>query len=239
MKIKNIKIGYRLAIEFSIGAILMIFIGLLALDKIFMVASWQDAAEAWGKYDATPAGSVEQELKSKIDDLKEKYYSEQAPLLDLSRRSSGLTPEFHAALKQSGLAFNGIVALIKDDVNLQASLADTTFQQSQDTYEQTKLILLIATLVTIVLSAAVALSITLSLSEAVAEGDLTVAINVQSNDEAGHLCRSLADMDHRLRTIVTDVRTGIESVCKAASQIAVGNADLSQRTEEQVSIQYP
>jgi methyl-accepting chemotaxis protein len=74
-----------------------------------------------------------------------------------------------------------------------------------------------------------------ALTEAVAGGDLTRSVVVTSRDEVGRLSAALGDMVGRLRTIVADVRDGVEAVGTASSQIAAGNADLSQRTEEQAA----
>jgi methyl-accepting chemotaxis protein len=72
-------------------------------------------------------------------------------------------------------------------------------------------------------------------AQQVAAGDLTVAIEVRSSDETGRLLQALKDMNASLAGIVTEVRDGIESIGSASRQIAAGNADLSQRTEEQAS----
>jgi len=73
------------------------------------------------------------------------------------------------------------------------------------------------------------------LARAVAEGDLTQRIDVQSKDEIGQLMLALKDMTGNLATIVGQVRTGTESVASASNQIATGNLDLSSRTEQQAS----
>jgi methyl-accepting chemotaxis protein len=43
-------------------------------------------------------------------------------------------------------------------------------------------------------------------------------------------------MQDKLANVVSTIRSGAESVATASSQIAQGNLDLSQRTEEQASI---
>ncbi|HEY8710382.1 MAG TPA: HAMP domain-containing protein, partial [Burkholderiaceae bacterium] len=68
-----------------------------------------------------------------------------------------------------------------------------------------------------------------------ANGDLTVALNAQGDDEAADLMRALAAMKDNLARIFTHVRQNSESVAAASAQIAQGNQDLSQRTEEQAS----
>ena len=72
-------------------------------------------------------------------------------------------------------------------------------------------------------------------SEQIAAGDLTVKIEIDSQDETGHLLKSLKEMNSGLAQIVGEVRNGADSIATATEQIAAGNADLSQRTEEQAS----
>ncbi len=80
-----------------------------------------------------------------------------------------------------------------------------------------------------------ALDKAIGVSEQIAAGDLTVHIEVDSNDETGHLLTSLKEMNGGLARIVGEVRNGADSIATATEQIAAGNADLSQRTEEQAS----
>ncbi|WP_367847042.1 methyl-accepting chemotaxis protein [Rhodoferax sp. WC2427] len=84
-------------------------------------------------------------------------------------------------------------------------------------------------------------SITRPLSEAVqaiervASGDLSVAIQSTTKDEAGQLLTALNNMQHGLIDVVSKVRQGSESVFSASEEIASGNLDLSNRTELQAS----
>jgi methyl-accepting chemotaxis protein len=73
------------------------------------------------------------------------------------------------------------------------------------------------------------------LAETVAGGDLTRTIEATSNDETGALLRALANMNNSLVGIVTEVRTGTDSITTASSEISAGNHDLSARTEQQAS----
>ena len=98
-----------------------------------------------------------------------------------------------------------------------------------------------ATLIAIGLGHLITLSITRPLQQAVdvaaavAKGDLTRRIEVKSTDEAGQLLQALKGMNANLAAIVGEVRSTTDSISTAAQQIAAGNADLSQRTEEQAS----
>ena len=72
-------------------------------------------------------------------------------------------------------------------------------------------------------------------SRAVADGDLSMDLQVSGQNETAQLLRSLGAMKDRLNGIVGDVRQNAEGVATASAQIAQGNNDLSSRTEEQAS----
>jgi len=65
----------------------------------------------------------------------------------------------------------------------------------------------------------------------IAGGDLAGPIEAQGRDEPARLVRALADMQGSLRQLVGQVRESSESIEVASSEVASGNADLSQRTE--------
>ncbi|MCA8491963.1 methyl-accepting chemotaxis protein [Burkholderia arboris] len=69
----------------------------------------------------------------------------------------------------------------------------------------------------------------------VADGDLGSRIQVSGNDETRDLLEALRTMNERLIGIVGRVRDSSNSIAHAVSEIASGNLDLSQRTEEQAA----
>jgi methyl-accepting chemotaxis protein len=69
----------------------------------------------------------------------------------------------------------------------------------------------------------------------VAQGDLTSTINSTSRDETGQMLQALRHMNDSLVKIVSEVRTGTETIASASGQIASGNMDLSARTEGQAA----
>jgi len=79
------------------------------------------------------------------------------------------------------------------------------------------------------------LSHAVDISNAVAQGDLTSSIHVKGKDEIAQLLTAMAAMRSNLVRVVTEVRTGVDSVGTASAQIATGNHDLSSRTEQQAS----
>ncbi|KAF1034995.1 MAG: Methyl-accepting chemotaxis protein I [Herbaspirillum frisingense] len=73
------------------------------------------------------------------------------------------------------------------------------------------------------------------LSRKVAAGDLSSYIQADRRDEVGQLLAALQDMNGRLREIVSDVRQGTDTIFTVSGEIAEGNQDLSQRTEQQAA----
>ena len=73
------------------------------------------------------------------------------------------------------------------------------------------------------------------LSQEVAAGKLDTRAHSQSDDEVGDLMRSLSDMVEKLRGSMLTVRVATDHISTAAREIASGNTDLSQRTEQAAS----
>ncbi|WP_322114288.1 methyl-accepting chemotaxis protein [Aquabacterium sp. A7-Y] len=72
-------------------------------------------------------------------------------------------------------------------------------------------------------------------ARAIAGGDLSHALEVNTGGEAGELQQALVDMQEALRAMVSQVRTATDSISTASSEIASGNQDLSARTEQAAS----
>ena len=75
----------------------------------------------------------------------------------------------------------------------------------------------------------------LAVANQVAAGDLTAAIHVTSDDEFGALLGALKTMNGNLTHMVHDIRRSAEAIHAAAEEVAEGNGDLSNRTEEQAT----
>jgi methyl-accepting chemotaxis protein len=69
-------------------------------------------------------------------------------------------------------------------------------------------------------------------AERIARGDLTSQVEVRIHDETGRLLEAIAAMQDRLRALVGDIGGTAESILVASSEVASGNLDLSQRTEQ-------
>ncbi|MBX3633749.1 MAG: HAMP domain-containing protein [Simplicispira sp.] len=69
-------------------------------------------------------------------------------------------------------------------------------------------------------------------AERIARGDLTSSIEIRMHDETGRLLEAIAAMQERLRSLVGEISQAAGSILTASSEVASGNMDLSQRTEQ-------
>ena len=136
-------------------------------------------------------------------------------------------------------------ASLHDLSDLEGKLSNTAAEEAAAIYSQSRLIVLCLSGLALLVGGAAAWSIGRSITlpmrkaidaaERVAAGNLEGAIRAEGSDESGQLLQALASMQQALVKTVTDVRLNADSVASASVQIAQGNSDLSQRTEEQAS----
>jgi len=69
-------------------------------------------------------------------------------------------------------------------------------------------------------------------AEALARGDIGHRVHTDADDEIGRMARTLGQAMAQLATLVHEIKVSGDSVGTASAQIAAGNADLSQRTEQ-------
>ncbi|MFZ6708507.1 methyl-accepting chemotaxis protein [Undibacterium sp. TC9W] len=76
--------------------------------------------------------------------------------------------------------------------------------------------------------------VAVKIARSVAEGDLTTVVTLKTGDNSSMLY-ALQGMQQQLTSMVTHIRDSSEFVSNASGEIAMGNIDLSQRTENQAS----
>jgi len=128
---------------------------------------------------------------------------------------------------------------------LQAKTSEDYVSDSVVSYERSRNLLYgfvaAALLGGVVLAWAVTRSITAPVREAVrmartaATGDLTARTTMHRGDETGDLLNALQTMNENLAGVVSGVRAGSEGIVTGISEIALGNNDLSHRTEKQAA----
>jgi methyl-accepting chemotaxis protein len=115
-----------------------------------------------------------------------------------------------------------------------------------DSSNQKKYLALINVLIFIIISIVIVYFITRYISQNVAglvsvikqfsKGNLTMELfENDDKDEISQLYNSLHDLQLKLTEVISSIRAGASEVSTASEQVARGNANLSQRTQEQAS----
>ncbi|MBC3873765.1 methyl-accepting chemotaxis protein [Undibacterium flavidum] len=204
------------------------------------------AAIAFKAYADTVTSADERALLESIKVAEQRYFSAQVELLKTSRATDGVNDSLRSLYNGSSLeSLTSLLDAISKSVEYQSKGADAAYQSSQDLYASARLSIVALLICSVAIGAVLALLITRSitgpvgravaLAEAVAAGDLTNNIVNDNQDEIGQLLRAMMKMNNDLALVVSNVRTGSESVATASAEIAQGNLDLSSRTEEQAS----
>ncbi len=142
-------------------------------------------------------------------------------------------------------AAESYIKSVQNVVAFQENIFEKSRKQVDEIYQTGRTLLIVLGLIALALGVALAWFLTrsitkplgyaVSVARVVASGDLTSRITVDSKDETGQLLQALKDMNDSLTGSITQVRSGVDTIATASSQIASGNLDLSSRTEEQAS----
>ncbi|WP_291587278.1 HAMP domain-containing protein, partial [Comamonas sp. UBA7528] len=185
------------------------------------------ASEVQRELEARLASEEGRAQLGRIQDARTKVLALNKQLADL--RAAGDTEQANRVMKQEFLPAVEVYKQAQQDmVKLQETLRDRIVTDGAALRQKalwmatgvTALLLLLA----LGLSRGMIRQVTLPLDRAVAltrriaDGDLTVEAHDERKDELGLLLRSLSEMSHKLRSVVGEVRSGVESVSAASSQ---------------------
>ncbi len=204
-----------------------------------------EVATIFKAYMATDLVPEERELAEKFAQDNSQFVTEGLkPVMEAWR-----TGEFRVA---NGIIANKISALYRpismeiDKLSeLQMTIASQKYEQAQQRYRTMRNIFVVA--ISLGLGTAIWMGFALiraivrplhyavTVAHAVAAGNLTSQIKFIVEDEAGRLMQALKDMNDNLVNLVGDVRASADIISAATKEIATGDTDLSQRTEEQAS----
>ena len=150
--------------------------------------------------------------------------------------------------ERSGAAFEVLANDLSRLIDINVKAGDESHRAAQQTYAAAWRWTLAFVGLAVVAAFALGLAITRSvarqlggepaeaaqLARSVAEGDLRADVRVATGDP-GSMMAQLRSMQEGLARMVAGVRQNADSVAAASAQIALGNMDLSSRTEEQAS----
>jgi methyl-accepting chemotaxis protein len=142
-------------------------------------------------------------------------------------------------------ALDALQAEVRDLTTLQRRRVDQRAAEVDGTIASTRMWMLGLGLVTLAAGAGLAYVLTRSvadplaeallIAETVASGDLSQDFETERGGDFGRLLSSMGEMEDTLTDLVTRIKESTDSITVASKQIAAGNSDLSQRTEQQAS----
>ncbi|MFC0166953.1 methyl-accepting chemotaxis protein [Pseudoduganella danionis] len=177
-----------------------------------------------------------------LEESRRKYLAARTTFLDNARKGQR-DAALHNLLDEVRPCLQVYTTQLDDLIAYQEELMTASGQQSQAQASQTIVLIVVialaASLIAVTLAVLTTRTITTPLHQAVdvarqvADGDLTVQIHVETQEETGLMLGALRDMNSALIRIVDEVRTGADNIATASGQIASGNLDLASRTEQQ------
>jgi methyl-accepting chemotaxis protein len=199
---------------------------------------------AFEELDRAPASAAGKAMQNKIKEAQIAARPLNDKVLELAMANK-TTEAMELLMKQAAPASEKWQDMLDEYVERQKERNKTEAQNADAVYSSTLTLISVMAVVALALGVAIAWLITRSIThplrqamavaQRVARGDLTQKITVSSMDETGQLMQALKDMNDSLVKIVSEVRSGTDTIATASGQIASGNHDLSSRTEEQAS----
>ncbi len=220
-------------------------------DVAFKKKEFDQMKKARADYDRTAqqlaAMPIEPEVKAALDKAAIALLATKAPIekaIDLSMSDD--IPGAAQAMRDDVRPAQFVQIKALDDVIDAIKLASKQRNDQADVAYRSAVGLIVGLSITALIAGAliawrIQLSITrpltqaVEVAQAVAEGDLTRDIRVQSHDEVGRLLQALKTVNTDLGRTMRQVQQAAETMQTASVEIAVGNNDLSRRTELQAS----
>ena len=130
-------------------------------------------------------------------------------------------------------------------VDLQDQLSAQAASQAKSRQRNTLVTMVLLVLASLVAGGTISWRITRSVTipvhhalvvaERIAQGDLTSAVGAYATDETGRLLEAMATMQERLQQLVWNILQSADAIQAASAEVAMGNLDLSDRTEQTAS----
>ncbi len=188
------------------------------------------------------------ELIDKVTAARSKYGNAVDAILPLANSAS---PTYSAEKATQYLfgdytaAANDYLEQVSGFAKFQQDLADQSGKEAAATASSARAIVLALSLVAFVLAILFAWWVTRSITgpinesvkaaNSLAEGDLTVKIDVDSKDETGLLKQAMKTMVEKLAHIIGEVRGAADALSSASEQVASTAQSLSQASSEQAA----
>jgi methyl-accepting chemotaxis protein len=201
--------------------------------------------EAWQAYMTTTLTAEEARLAERFVEGRRVFLDQGVlPAMD-AMQAGNIEQGIDLAFEVMDPAFLPIRELAADLRDLQLEVAEQEYADSRALFSQVQALAIGAIVLGLIVAAVVGYLViqaivrpiekAVRLAGAIAKGDLTNKIEVQSNDEMGKLLKAMREMSDNLEDLILQVMESSGTVSIGAEEIASGNANLSQRTEQQAS----
>jgi methyl-accepting chemotaxis protein len=215
------------------------------------MASWQRIDKDWEQLQSIPRNN--EKGKQLIAQLREHYAAWRNIYVELDRTIDRLTAVAHGEEEGAYASYQAVVqrmiplseaygealqALITNNV----TTTNRIIAENTASGERLVLANKIITMVGMVLSIALALIITraitrplkaaVGVAEELSQGNLTVSIKAESTDEVGQLLTSMGTMAANLRTMFTEIASGVGTLTSSSNDLAAISKQLSSAAKE-------
>jgi methyl-accepting chemotaxis protein len=160
-------------------------------------------------------------------------------------RGGGNIRAIQRSLGEGLKAFNELIVAIDSYIDFVQANMKASQEAAVATYEQARVMLLgviaVSILVSILAAAWIAVSISrglkraIDLATAVAGGDLSQTVTVNTNDEVSDMVGALNKMTEKLRSVVSEASSASSNVSSGSQELSATAEDLSQGATEQAA----
>jgi methyl-accepting chemotaxis protein len=196
------------------------------------------------KYEPLISSDEERRLYDEFTRLWKEYQEEHDKVLALSRANKN--EEARDLLRgRSQEAFSAASEKLDELMLLNLQLGKTESERADATHDLARGWILAAMgasfflglLLSLVVARVIAgpLNNAVRVTDRIAEGDLTVDIEVETQDETGRLLAAMQRMVGKLSQIMGEVREGASALASASAQVSSSSQSLAQGTSEQAS----
>ena len=186
----------------------------------------------------------EKTLFAKISEVRKAYLTSRDQVTKL--KADGQVEQANTVLEKDYLpAAEGYLKLVGEFLAIQRNELDASALEIADVQQTSRNLVIGLALIALALAVTCAWWLTVGITEPlknslevatrIAQGDLSANIQVVGRDETAQLLQALSTMKNQLASIVNHVRQGAQGVSVASAEIAQGNNNLSERTEQQAS----
>ncbi|MCM8623530.1 MAG: methyl-accepting chemotaxis protein [Candidatus Accumulibacter sp.] len=201
-------------------------------------------SERFGQLEKTITSETGKKLIADSIALRKEYVGDTNNFIEIVKAGQIDTATTHllGKMRKSQLEF---MASINKLTEFQTELMKKSGEEAEKAAQQANFLILTLALAALLLGASFAAWVTRSITgpvnaavqaaNALSEGDLTVRVDAQGQDEVGQLMSAMQTMVGKLGEIIGEVRTAADNLSNASGQVSATAQSLSQSSSEQAA----